>query len=283
MAHATYRLTARQVSIAAVLACSTPQLAFSDQLWGENLIVNGDAELGPASPTGQTVVAIPGWTVTGSMTVTTYGATPALPTTSAGGIAPGSQFFVGGPWSSVTQAFQFVDLAPYAGQISRGGARFEIFGAFGGIVDQEDGARMIVVWLDAAGQSLRTDTLLGPNIFERSNQTLLVNRHNEGILPAGTRSARVILLMTRVTGPANDAYADDLRLMLHPGPCSDLDINNDQVVPDDRDVVAFFDILAGAQCEACDSSDFNDDLIFPDDRDIIDFFTVLAGGRCGDS
>lgn len=275
----TKRLVLLAVGFASLLA----HAALADPVWGENLITNGDAELGAASPSGQTVVPIPGWSVTGSMTVTPYAATTALPDLAHAGINPGAQFFMGGPWSTVTQAIQWIDLASFAPRISIGGARFEIFGAFGGVADQEDGARMVVVWLDGSGQSLRTDTLLGPNIFERGNRTALVNRRSEGILPAGTRSARVILLMTRVTGPANDAYADDLRLVLYPGPCSDLDINNDQVMPDDRDVTAMFEVLAGSTCEACDTPDFNDDLIFPDDRDLVDFFQVLAGGTCGDS
>jgi hypothetical protein len=283
MHHASFRSTPRRLLLAAGCVCALSPLALAGSTWGENLIFNGNAEAGTASPTGQTVVPIPGWSVTGSMTVTTYAATTLLPNTTHAGINPGSQFFVGGPWSSVTQAIQWVDLAAFAPQISQGGARFELFGAFGGITDQEDGARMIVVWLDSAGQSLRTDTLLGPNIFERNNLTALVNRRSEGILPSGTRSARVILLMTRVTGPANDAYADDLRLVLYPGPCSDIDINNDQVTPDDRDVEALLAVFAGATCEACDGTDFNDDLIFPDDRDLIDFFEVFAGGTCGDS
>lgn len=272
-----------RLTLLAIACMSLPVPAARAVDWGDNLIVNGNAELGSASPNGQTVVPIPGWSVTGSMTVTTYAASATLPDTAHAGINPGSQFFTGGPWSTVTQAIQWIDLAPFVSEISMGGARFEIFGAFGGIADQEDGARMVVVWLDAAGQSLRTDTLLGPNIFERGNRTSLVNRRSEGILPSGTRSARVILLMTRVTGPANDAYADDLRLAVYPGPCSDLDINNDQVVPDDRDITAMFEVLAGAACDACDTPDFNDDLIFPDDRDLVDFFQVLAGGTCGDS
>jgi hypothetical protein len=31
---------------------------------------------------------------------------------------------------------------------------------------------------------------------------------------------------------------------------------------------------------ACDSIDFNNNQVFPEDQDVIDFFTVLAGGEC---
>lgn len=62
--------------------------------------------------------------------------------------------------------------------------------------------------------------------------------------------------------------------------CGDVDFNNDSIFPDDRDVVDFFEVLAGAECAACDSVDFNGDGVFPDDRDITAFFSVLAGGSC---
>ena len=62
--------------------------------------------------------------------------------------------------------------------------------------------------------------------------------------------------------------------------CNDVDFNNDEIFPDDRDVIDFFDVLAGGACAACDSIDFNGDGVFPDDRDVTTFFNVLAGGPC---
>lgn len=62
--------------------------------------------------------------------------------------------------------------------------------------------------------------------------------------------------------------------------CGDLDFNNDGVFPDDRDVAAYFGVLAGEDCLTCDSIDFNGDGVFPDDRDAVAFLEVLAGGTC---
>jgi hypothetical protein len=62
--------------------------------------------------------------------------------------------------------------------------------------------------------------------------------------------------------------------------CDDIDFNNDEVFPDDQDVVDFFNVLAGADCPACNDIDFNNDGVFPDDQDVVDFFNVLAGGNC---
>ncbi len=62
--------------------------------------------------------------------------------------------------------------------------------------------------------------------------------------------------------------------------CDDIDFNNNEVFPEDQDVVDFFDVLAGAECSACNDIDFNNNGVFPEDQDVIDFFNVLAGGQC---
>ena len=62
--------------------------------------------------------------------------------------------------------------------------------------------------------------------------------------------------------------------------CDDIDFNNNDVFPEDQDVVDFFDVLAGAECPTCNDIDFNNNGVFPEDQDVIDFFNVLAGGTC---
>jgi hypothetical protein len=62
--------------------------------------------------------------------------------------------------------------------------------------------------------------------------------------------------------------------------CDDIDFNNNDVFPEDQDVVDFFDVLAGATCAPCNDIDFNNNGVFPEDQDVIDFFNVLAGGQC---
>jgi len=62
--------------------------------------------------------------------------------------------------------------------------------------------------------------------------------------------------------------------------CDDIDFNNNDVFPEDQDVIDFFNVLAGATCTQCNDIDFNNNDVFPEDQDVIDFFTVLAGGEC---
>ena len=64
--------------------------------------------------------------------------------------------------------------------------------------------------------------------------------------------------------------------------CDPIDFNRDGVFPDDRDVIDFFDALAGGPCPHvvfCDI-DFNNNGVYPEDQDVIDYFSVLAGGSC---
>ena len=65
-----------------------------------------------------------------------------------------------------------------------------------------------------------------------------------------------------------------------PAGCDDIDFNNNDVFPEDQDVIDFFEVLAGADCPSCNDIDFNNNDVFPEDQDVIDFFNVLAGGEC---
>jgi hypothetical protein len=62
--------------------------------------------------------------------------------------------------------------------------------------------------------------------------------------------------------------------------CDDIDFNNNNVFPEDQDVIDFFNVLSGADCPTCNDIDFNNNGVFPEDQDVIDFFNVLAGGEC---
>jgi hypothetical protein len=69
-------------------------------------------------------------------------------------------------------------------------------------------------------------------------------------------------------------------VVVEPAGCDSPDFNNNGVFPEDADILDFFAVLAGGNCESCNDIDFNNDEVFPDDQDILDFFTVLAGGEC---
>ncbi len=108
----------------------------------------------------------------------------------------------------------------------------------------------------------------------------------------GVRDAADVAIVTANLGAINAGWAignvncdsvvdqADLDIVNGVVACDDIDFNNDEVFPDDQDVVDFFNVLAGADCPACNDIDFNNDGVFPDDQDVVDFFNVLAGGNC---
>ncbi|HLP85749.1 MAG TPA: hypothetical protein VK157_15470 [Phycisphaerales bacterium] len=65
--------------------------------------------------------------------------------------------------------------------------------------------------------------------------------------------------------------------------CDGIDFNNNNVFPEDQDVIDFFNVLAGGPCSpgnTCNDIDFNNNTVFPEDADVIAFFNVLAGAEC---
>jgi hypothetical protein len=69
--------------------------------------------------------------------------------------------------------------------------------------------------------------------------------------------------------------------------CDSIDFDNDELFPEDGDLVDFLVVLAGGQCERerlglgpCNDIDFNNDGLFPSDDDVVGFLRVLAGGSC---
>ncbi len=81
---------------------------------------------------------------------------------------------------------------------------------------------------------------------------------------------------------ADFTWLDDVAISTtfsNPG-CDDIDFNNNEVFPEEQDVIDFFNVLAGAECSACNDIDFNNNQVFPEEQDVVDFFFVLAGGSC---
>ncbi len=106
---------------------------------------------------------------------------------------------------------------------------------------------------------------------------------NTTVMPTNAAKVRLVLLHVQ-PDPAiggGSTWFDDITFGATPTVgCDDIDFNNNDVFPEDQDVVDFFNVLAGADCPACNDIDFNNNGVFPEDQDVIDFFNVLAGGEC---
>jgi hypothetical protein len=107
------------------------------------------------------------------------------------------------------------------------------------------------------------------------------------IRPGAQAGSSTYLLRCVFTSPCGNATSDAVTFTVAgptcTGPqCDDIDFNNNDVFPEDQDVVDFFEVLAGGDCSTffCNDIDFNNNFVFPEDQDVIDFFNVLAGGTC---
>ncbi|GHJ47901.1 hypothetical protein Cs7R123_52430 [Catellatospora sp. TT07R-123] len=184
-----------------------------------NLIVNAGADA-TGGGTG-TPGPVTGWTtVEGAAAVVAYGTSGYPTSTSPGPADRGANFLTGGN-SARTRLSQTITL-PLTAQIDAGTVQFDTGGWLGGYAAQDDGVRLSVEFLSAAGQPLAL-AVLGPvTATERGSATGLLQRRQTGTVPPGSRTARMLLLFTRDGGTANDGYADSLWLTLatvaQPGP-----------------------------------------------------------------
>lgn len=177
-----------------------------------NLIVNGDAEASPGGE-GTPSPTIPGWTtLEGAAAVIRYGVS-GYPTSRSPGPSNRKTNFLSGGNSPRTRLRQEITL-PETSAIDAGAATFNLAGWLGGYALQDDGVRLSCEFLGASGPPLGL-VVLGPvSAGERNRKTGLWERKATGVVPPGSRRARVLLLFTRDGGTSNDGYADSLSLTL---------------------------------------------------------------------
>ena len=198
----------------------------------ENLIVNGDAEAGPASVTGAFVTDLPGWTdfvIPHRFTVVPYGAS-GFPSQSEGPANAGSNFFTGGPRIALpcfqtlpgctsADAFSFalqtITLpTDWNGAVDAGTVKFELAGSFGGVGSLADVTLLSVTFRDAANASLGGRTVDAVSVADRAGKTGFQARSLSETMPKSTRKIEVVLQMLRTTAIYSVAWADNLSLLL---------------------------------------------------------------------
>ncbi|MCH0538256.1 phosphoesterase [Streptomyces sp. MUM 203J] len=183
-----------------------------------NLVVNGDAETGPGG-TPEPVAAVTGWRVLqGAPALIAYSHGGGYPGPKDPGPTPrGSRFFGGGN-SARTVLVQDVAL-PEGGATGHAAVdarrvRYAVTAWLGGYAAQEDGARLSVEFRDGRGTPLALSVLGPVTAGERRGRTGLVERSAAAAVPPGSRTARVLLVLTRSGGTSNDGYADQISLSL---------------------------------------------------------------------
>jgi hypothetical protein len=221
------------LTLVVVILSSLPWSAVSAATFGQNLIVNPGAEEGEGDPIGNAVgddiPIIPGWNPTENFSVLRYGATgfefvnlrgetvrvSGLPElTSPGPDNRGQNLFYGGGDRGSTSASQLIDVSNLASSIDAAESTFTLSGWLGGYTENRDNASLEISFLSQNNQSLGEATIASPTPEQRNNTTGLFFQSVDGLVPTGTRQINVALNMNYVSGRVNDAYADNLSLVL---------------------------------------------------------------------
>jgi hypothetical protein len=183
-----------------------------------NMILNSGADFGfGESDATPPVEAIPGFAPVDGFTVVRYGSPNGFPSLDlAAQIAGESNFFTGGT-ANVSSATQIISVVDAESLIdSAPGVSYELSGYLGGYADQNDYAEVSLLFLNVNGIEVGSEKLKPVNATERQNQTTLLPRQANGILPSGTRIIQLKVTMTKVEADArNDGYVDNLRFSLH--------------------------------------------------------------------
>ena len=206
---------ASALAVAFVLgAPSSATIAATGGTYGDNLVVNGDAEAELGAPDNTKVVKPSGWTTTGHFTAVMYGASGGFPDAmSPGPPERGKSLFEGGNAAKSTGT-QSISLVADGADIDAGAVTFAFSGWVGGYASQGDFATVSVDFAGAGGAKLGRTVLPSATAASRRSVTGLVHESASGTVPKGARSAIVTIVLTRVDGEYDDGSADDISLVL---------------------------------------------------------------------
>jgi hypothetical protein len=189
----TYRFLVAAALLA--VACSGQAAV----VYGNNLVVNGDAEAG-----------VTGWSGYADYSMfqsVDYGSNWVLPT-QPGPADRGASMFAGlGQYAAGYQTLDFGTTTSQ--QIS-----YSLSGWLGGWTNQGDNALFYVQFLDEFGNEVGNSAIGPVTPQDRGNGTGLLYRESQGFMPAGTRKLSFWLSMERLVSSDNDGYADNLSFVL---------------------------------------------------------------------
>jgi len=129
--------------------------------FNKNLIVNGDAESGPASSNGTAVVPnIPGWTATGNANVVPYDLVGYLQSTDQAPPDRQFQYFSGAPSGGTSTITQTIDVSALSTAINAGTVKFSLSGYEGTLPNSYDPpAQLSAAFQNSKAQTFTTATL----------------------------------------------------------------------------------------------------------------------------
>lgn len=115
-------------------------------------------------------------------------------------------------------ASQLINVGNLASIIDGGKGAYNLSGWLGGYTTDADSAIVNVSFLSQNNQSLGSIGITSPTAQQRNNTTGLFLQSTNGIIPVGTRQINVLLNADYARGRVNDAYFDNLSLVITPVP-----------------------------------------------------------------
>jgi len=185
-----------------------------------NLIRNPGAEAGQPSQSGETTVPIPDWTTTSAFTVAPYGGGGAPdfftfpPLSESQRIGGGKNFFAGGFKAGTSTASQTIAVAAAAPFIDQHLVAASLGAWLGGYLSEPDPGTVTAEFVGGSGATL-SSLAIGPVTPEERDRDLkFVQKAGVADVPTGTRAIRVTMTGVQVDGTYDDAYFDNLSLVL---------------------------------------------------------------------
>ncbi len=183
--------------------------------YGTNVIVNPGAEIYKGTADGNVIITPTGWTANGDPTVDPYSGGDGVSASIPQPPNSGKAFFTGGPDMQSTDLFQTIDLSSIGTAIDAKQVKFALSAYLGGYISQGDDATLFVNFQNAA-KSFVSQVSLGPvTPADRNDNTGMLLRSLNGVVPSGARFAQVQIHFERTDGSYNDGYADNLSLVLN--------------------------------------------------------------------
>jgi uncharacterized protein (TIGR03437 family) len=168
------------------------QIVRAQSVLGTNLIVNGNAEAGPASPDGRTIVSsIPSWTGTGKPNVFPYGLPGDILLSDPAPPDHGFNYFVGTA-NTISTLTQTIDVSSGASVISGGNVKYTA-SAYLGCTLASITAQVVVAFQNANGQTFSSLTLSTPTYPGSATGAGLTLQQQIGLVPAGTAQVQVTM------------------------------------------------------------------------------------------
>jgi hypothetical protein len=211
LAHTILRPAGLVLALVLMSALQAAAAAAPSSLIGPNLVVNGNAEAGPALPKS---VGAQGWATTGHFTAVNYGYDGYPNSLSPGPTGRGYRLFTGGTNDPLSTASQAIDVSGLGPAIDAGKIQYNFSAFIGGYSSQRDYATVTATFYNASHTRLNSVQLGPVTSADRQGITSLLRRQSSGSVPAGTRTIGVKVVSTRTEGASNDGYTDNISLTL---------------------------------------------------------------------